>query len=125
MKTLPTSGRPRLLLVDDHQGILTALVRLLGPDCDVVGTVSDGLVAVEATTRLQPDVVVVDLNMPQMNGLEVCRQIRQTNPHVRVILLSAAVDQGIQERGLAIGAFAVIAKQKCIDDLLPAILGTV
>lgn len=118
---MTTRVRPRVLLADDYSGILAALRRLLTPDCEVVGSVSDGAAALEATARLQPDVIVLDVNMPDISGLEVCRQVTQTNPHVKVILLSAASHGAIRDKGLALGAFAVVAKQQVTDLLLPAI----
>ncbi|HEY7285976.1 MAG TPA: response regulator, partial [Vicinamibacterales bacterium] len=84
---MPT--RPRVLLADDHAGMLGALERLLSPACDIVGVVADGLEAVEAAARLQPVVAVVDLNLPKVSGLEVCRRIVQTSPRARVILITA------------------------------------
>ena len=75
---MPT--RPRVLLADDHPGVARAFVRLLSFECDVVGVVADGSEVAEAAARLQPVVSVVDLNLPNLNGLDVCRQIRQTNP---------------------------------------------
>jgi CheY-like chemotaxis protein len=118
---MTTRVRPRVLLADDYSGILAALRRLLTPDCDVVACVSDGAAALEATARLQPDVIVLDVNMPDVSGLEVCREVTRTNPHVRVILLSAAGDGAIRDKGLALGAFAVLAKQQVTDRLLAAI----
>ena len=78
--TLPVLGgqcskRPRVLIAEDHPGVTKAVTRVLALDCDVVGTVADGGAVLEATQRLKPDVIVVDLNLPKVNGLEVCRQI--------------------------------------------------
>ena len=113
--------RPRVLLADDHPAILAALERLLEPECEVVGAVGDGAAALEAATRLHPDVVVVDLNMPGITGLEVCRQVTLSHPEVRVILLSAGDDTAIRDRSLALGASAMIAKHQVVTLLLPAI----
>ena len=113
--------RPRVLLADDHPAILEALEHLLAPECEVVGAVGDGAAALEAATRLRPDVVVVDLNMPLITGLEVCRQITLSHPEVRVILLSAGDDTAIRDRSLALGASAMIAKHQVVTLLMPAI----
>ena len=117
----PDGLRPRVLLVDDYPGMLTSLKRLLEPDCDVVGGVADGAAAFGAVAALQPDVVVLDLNLPDIGGLEVCRRIRQTNTHAKVILVSAMDDAVVRERGLAAGAVAVLAKYQLGDVLLPTI----
>jgi CheY-like chemotaxis protein len=83
------SVRPRVLLADDYPAILTSLERLLGDDCEIVGSVSAGLALLEAAARLQPDVVVVDLNLPEVNGIEAYREIRLRTPTTKVILLTA------------------------------------
>jgi DNA-binding NarL/FixJ family response regulator len=69
-----------VLIADDHSGIVTAARRLLAFDCDVVGTVADGSILLETAQRLQPDVIVLDLHLPKVNGLEACRQITRANP---------------------------------------------
>ena len=115
------SPRPRVLLADDYAGILTALERLLKPDCEVVGSVADGIALVDAAKRLRPDVVVVDLNMPELSGLEACRRIKQTGSDIAVIVLTAADDVWIEQVALGLGAFALLAKSKVADHLLPVI----
>ena len=82
-------GRPRVLLVDDHPGILKALGRVLSAECDVVGVIADGREVAEAAMRLQPQVIVVDLNLPHVSGLDVCRQVTRNDPRVKVIVISA------------------------------------
>ena len=67
--------RPRVLIAEDHFGVAKAVCRMLSLECDVVGTVADGSAVLEAAQRLQPDVIVVDLNLTHVHGLEVCRQI--------------------------------------------------
>jgi two-component system response regulator DesR len=119
---MSTEARPRVLLADDYPGVLDALERLLAPDCDVVGAIRDGTAVCEASRRLQPDVIVLDLNMAGVNGLDVCQQIAQTDRRVRVILLSADMRAAIQERALSLGALAVISKDEVTDRLLPIIM---
>jgi DNA-binding NarL/FixJ family response regulator len=96
--------RPRVLLVDDHPGIVKALGRALSPGCDVVGVIADGREVADAAARLQPVVIVVDLNLPNVSGLEVCRQITQNNPRVKTIVISAMADDAIRDEALAAGA---------------------
>jgi len=114
-------ARPRVLLADDYPGIVVAVERLLSPECDVVATVADGAAVCEACRRSQPDVVVLDLNMPGVGGLDVCRQLLQAVPQVRVILLSADTSALVRERALSLGAFAVVAKQQLTELLLSRI----
>ena len=102
--------RPRVLIADDHPGVAKAVGRLLALDCDVVGHAADGRTVLEAAKRLQPDVVVVDLNLPDVHGLEVCRQIKQTHSDVRVIVFSAMNDPDIRQRSIELGASAFVCK---------------
>ena len=101
--------RPRVLIAEDHPGVAKAICRLLALDCDIVGNVADGRTVLEATQRLQPDVVVVDLNMPHVHGLDVCRQIKQDNPDARVVVFSAMNDPDIRQRSV-VGASAFVCK---------------
>jgi DNA-binding NarL/FixJ family response regulator len=102
--------RPRVLLAEDHPGVAKAVCRLLSLHCDIVGHVGDGRAVREAVQRLQPDVVVVDLNLPEVHGLEVCRQIKQDNPGAKVILFSAMNDPDIRRRSIEVGASAFVCK---------------
>jgi DNA-binding NarL/FixJ family response regulator len=113
--------RPRVLLADDYNALLVALRRLLAPSCEVVGSVGDGLAVVEAAARLRPDVVVLDLNLPMLNGLEACRRITTTLPRSKVILITAADDDALRKRAFELGACAFVLKHRVIDDLGPAI----
>ena len=115
---MPT--RPRVLLVDDHPGILQALGRALSPACDVVGGIADGREVADAAARLQPVVIVVDLNLPGFSGLDVCRQITQTNPRTKVIVITAMADDDIRDEVLAAGASGFFNKSAA-DELLVAI----
>ena len=84
--------RTRVLIAEDHPGVAKAVCRLLALDCKVVGTVPDGSALLEAAQRLRPDVIVVDINLPIVDGLEACRQITQMNPAAKVIVFWAMDD---------------------------------
>ena len=105
---MPT--RPRVLLAEDHPALAKAVCRVLELDCDVVATVVDGSAVLEAVLRLKPDVIVVDLNLPNVNGLEVCRQIRHVNPEAKVIVFSAMNDPIVTQRSVEAGASAFVYK---------------
>lgn len=117
---MPSSGRPRVLIADDHPGVLTSLQRLLAFDCDVVGTVNDGGALLEAVVRLQPDVVVADLHLPTVSGLDACRQLIRRNPALKVILLSGTDDADIAEHARSAGASAFLVKF-ALEELLETI----
>ena len=119
---LPRVPRPRVLLADDHVEILSALRRMLLPFCDVVGVVRDGKVLLEEIASVRPDVVVVDLNMPGLSGLEACRLIRQAAPGTRVVMLTASDDPAIRRKAQELGASAFVVKYQVADRLVPAIL---
>ena len=107
--------RPRVLLVDDHPGIIKALGRMLSPACDVVGGIANGREVAAAAARLQPVVIVVDLNLPDVSGLDVCRQINHNNPRVKVIVISARIDEAIRDEALAAGASAFFNKSAAAE----------
>ena len=115
---MPT--RPRVLLVDDHPGIVRALSRLLSTECDVVGVMADGREVAAAAARLQPVLIVVDLNLPDVSGLDVCRQIRDSNPRVKVVVISARIDEAIRDEALAAGASGFFDKSAA-NELIEAI----
>jgi two-component system invasion response regulator UvrY len=98
-----------------------ALKRILSFECDVVGVVADGSEVVDAAARLQPVVPVVDVNLPTVNGLEVCRRILQTNPRAKVILITGMIDDRLRTDALAIGASGFFSKLTAGDELIDAI----
>ena len=113
--------RPRVLLADDYPGMVTAVSRLLSLDCEVVGTVADASALLESAQRLQPDLIVLDLNLPDLSGLEVCRQITQAHPQTKIIVFTAVTDPEVRQRSLAVGASAFVSKLGPVTDLLAAI----
>jgi len=102
--------RPRVLIAEDHPGVAKSVCRLLALDCEVVGSVADGSAVLEAAQRLQPDVIVVDVNLPHVHGLEACRQIMQVKPEAKVIVFSAMNDPDIKQRSMEVGAAAFVCK---------------
>ena len=116
------STRLRVLLADDYPGIVSAVRRLLALDCEVVGSVTDGTALLEAAQRYRPDVIVLDLNLPKVHGLEACRQITQLHPTIKVVMFTVESDPAVRQRALEAGASAFVSKL-AVDDLLPAIKG--
>ena len=99
-----------MLIADDHAEVAKAVSRLLALECDVVGSVGDGSAVLEAAQRLRPDVVVLDLNLPNVNGLEACRQITVANPATKVIVFTAMNDPDIRQRSFEVGASAFVSR---------------
>jgi DNA-binding NarL/FixJ family response regulator len=109
MTSLP-EFRPRVVLADDHPSVLVAFGRLLRPSCEVVASVADGNAAIEAVGALRPDILVVDLMMPDLDGLEVCRKIKQITPETDVIIVTACDDTDVEAVAMRDGASAFVPK---------------
>ena len=110
-------SRPRVLLADDQAFLHRLLTRLLAPTCEVIGALTDSTELLEAIARLQPDVVVVDLNMPKLSGFEACRLIRAAAPSVKVIILTADEEPRLRERALEVGAAGFVRKLRAGEEL--------
>jgi DNA-binding NarL/FixJ family response regulator len=91
-------GRPRVLLADDHALLLGAFEKLLAEECDIVGQASDGRAVVAAAETLKPDVIVLDISMPLLNGLEAGRQIKHKSPSVKLVFLTMNEDADLAAR---------------------------
>ena len=113
--------RPRVLLADDHAGMVKALERLLALECDVVGVVADGSEVATAAARLHPVVTVVDLNLPNVSGLDACRRILETNPRAKVIVITGMIDETIRAEALAAGALDCLTKLAAGNELIVAV----
>ena len=96
--------RPRILLADDHTMLLAAFQQLLAPACDVVGAVSDGRMLLAAAPRLKPDVIVLDISMPLLNGIDACRQLQPRLPDTRWIFLTVNEDPDLAAEAFGLGA---------------------
>ena len=112
---------PRVLLADDHHLLLGALEKLLQEDCQIVGRVSDGHALVAAAQQLKPDVIVLDVAMPLLNGLEAGRQIKQLLRSVKLIYVTMNEDPDIAAEAFRVGASAYLLKRSTPVELLTAI----
>lgn len=110
-----------MLLADDYEPLLTAWRRLLEPECEVVGSVRDGRALLSAAIELTPDVIVADLTMPEMSGIDACRHIRQILPATRMVVVTAGGDEWIARAAFRAGASAFVLKHSAADDLLTAV----
>src|SRR5689334_2193653 len=103
--------RPRVVLADDHTLLLTAFAKLLADDCDVVGTAPDGHALLDQVARLQPDVAIVDVGMPLLNGLDAARRLLQAHPRVRVVFLTMNEDPDLAAEAFRLGASGYLLKR--------------
>jgi len=113
--------RPRLLLADDHPLFLEGVRRLLETKYEVVGTVADGKALITAAQHLQPDIIVVDISMPEMNGLAAAQVIRKTVPTAKFIVLSVHSDQAYALEAFRVGVRGFVSKRAAAAELLTAI----
>jgi len=113
--------RPRLLLADDHRLVAEGLKSLLAPDFDLVGVVEDGRSLLEAARTLKPDVVVADIAMPHLNGIEALVQLRQEGDRVPVVFLTMHRDVAYARRALDAGASGFVLKHSAPAELVTAI----
>lgn len=118
---MTSDTRPRVLLADDHQLLLEALARLLEPACEVVGRVTDGRALLEAADRLHPDVVVTDVSMPGVDGMQAARQLIAAHPEVRVVVLTMHDDPYLAAEAFALGASGFLLKNSAGAELLHAV----
>jgi DNA-binding NarL/FixJ family response regulator len=113
--------RPRILMADDHLMLLEAFKALLEPDFEVVGTVTDGRALLEEFARLNPDVVLLDVAMPLLNGLDAGRQLKAQRRSVKLIYLTMNPDPDLAGEALRLGASGYVLKSSAAQELKQAI----
>lgn len=116
-----TLGRARVLLADDHLMLVEALKKVLEAEYEVVGSVGDGLALLKAAEKLRPDVVVLDIAMPLMNGLDAGRQLQRDMPAVKLVFLTMNEDPYLVGEAFHAGASAYLLKQGAALELTKAI----
>lgn len=114
-------SKPRVLLADDHALLLGAYEKLLGGECEVVGQVSDGRALVAAAEALKPDVIVLDITMPLLNGLEAGRQIKQRFRDIKLVFVTMNEDPDLAAEAFRSGASAYLLKRSAASELGTAI----
>jgi len=113
--------RPKVLLADDHAIIAEGLARLIEDVADLVGRVNDGVRLVEETRRLRPDIVVADITMPGMSGIDAMRQLKAEKSEARFIFLTIHTEARLAAEAMRSGASAYLLKQAAGDELFDAI----
>jgi DNA-binding NarL/FixJ family response regulator len=118
--------RPTVMVADDHRQFREALVALLELDgFEVVGQAADGADAVALAKQVRPDVVVMDLSMPVLNGLDATRLVRDALPSTPVVVLTAFTGDELERAALAAGATAYVAKDANLEELRAALAAAV
>lgn len=114
-------SRPRVLVADDHQILTDGLRNLLTPEFDLVGVVEDGRALVEAARKLRPDVIVADVSMPRLNGIDAMAELKKDDPEVKVVFLTMHRKLAYVRRALKAGATGFVLKQSALKELVLAI----
>ena len=117
--------RPKVLLADDHAMVAKTLGRLLAEVVDLLGTVSDGGQLVDRARQVKPDIIVTDVNMPVVNGLDAMRQLRAEGFHAKFIFVSMHADAQLASEALHAGASGFVFKQAAGEELVQAIQAVV
>jgi DNA-binding NarL/FixJ family response regulator len=113
--------KPRVILADDHTLLLEAFEKLLAPECDIIAKVADGRALVAAVQELHPDVVVLDLSMPLLNGLEAARHIKQIDKSVKLVFVTMNEDPDLAAEAFRAGGSAYLLKRSAGAELVTAI----
>jgi DNA-binding NarL/FixJ family response regulator len=114
-------SKPRLLLADDHELLVDGLRKLLEPEYAVVESVGDGRAAVAAYARLQPDLLLLDVGLPLLNGIEAARQVRGKSPAARILFVTMQTDRIYVEEAMRAGASGYVLKHAAARELVEAI----
>lgn len=113
--------RPRILLADDHTLVVEAFKNLLEPQFEVVGTVADGRALLELAPKLAPDVILVDLAMPCLNGMDAGERLKQMLPHTKLIVLTMTEDASVAAEAMKRWAHGFLLKKSAGSELIRAI----
>lgn len=113
--------KPRILLADDHSLVLEGFRRILEDQCDVVGTAEDGRALLEAASRLKPNVVLLDISMPLLNGIDATRHLKKVSPDVKVIFVTMHADPAYLNEAFKAGASGYLLKRSAGTELIQAI----
>jgi DNA-binding NarL/FixJ family response regulator len=113
--------RPRILLADDHRIVVEGLRGLLEPEFEIVGIVEDGRALFTAAEKLRPDVIVADISMPLLNGIEAVRQIKKTHEEIKVVFLTMHPDVTYAASAFEAGASGYVLKHSAPSELIVAI----
>ena len=114
-------GKPRVLLADDHTLVVEAFKKLLEPEYEIAGTVSDGRTLLSVALKLKPDVVVLDLGMPLLNGMDAGEQLKKILPSTKIVVLTMSEDFDLASHALRNWASAYLLKKSAGSELVHAI----
>ena len=114
-------NQPRVVLADDHSIVLEGLCRILEPAVDLVGTAVDGRALLKMVDKLEPDIVIADVSMPQLNGIDATKELKKTHPDIKVIILTQHTNVKYAEAAFRAGASGYVVKSCAATELLDAV----
>ncbi len=112
---------PRVFVADDRKEMLQAIVQVLENEFEIVGTAGDGLSVLELVPHIDAAILVLDISMPALNGIEVALQLKNTAVHTRIVFLTVHEDGDFVRAAMSAGAFGYVLKSHLASDLVPAI----
>ena len=115
-------GRPRIVVAEDNPEMQERLKEVLGVECDIVGTASDGMEAINSVVTLNPDILLTDISMPKLNGIQVASRLRDVGSCTKVIFVTVHDDDDCREAAFSMGAIGYVLKSRISTDLVPAML---
>lgn len=113
--------KPRVLLADDHTFVLEGFKTLLEEHCELVASVEDGRALIEATVTLEPDLVILDISMPKLNGIEAAKKIKKQVPSVKLIFVTMHADMAYVDAAFRAGASGYLLKRSAATELMQAV----
>ncbi len=113
--------RPRVLLGDDHPAVLKKVEALLAPACEIVGKLRDGEALLEAEAELHPDIMIIDISMPVLNGIDAARQLKLSGSKAKIIILTVHEDPDFVRAALSAGVSGYVIKSRMATDLISAV----
>jgi len=113
--------KARILLADDHTLVVEGFRKILEPEFDLVGTVEDGRALLEAAQKLHPDVILLDISMPLLNGIDAARRLKKMMPEVKLIFVTMHADPAYVTEAFRVGATGYVLKRSAAADLLQAV----
>lgn len=120
-KKIEIVNRPRILFADDHDGMRDRVKRHLEREFEILGAVENGHALLEAAARLKPDVCLLDISMPVLNGIETATRLKQSGSTAKVVFLTIHEDPDFVQAALEAGALGYVVKRRMMSDLRPAL----
>jgi DNA-binding NarL/FixJ family response regulator len=115
------TARPRVMLADDHSLVLEGLAKLVMEECDLVGKAEDGRALIDLALQMEPDIIILDVSMPKLNGLDAGRQLKKRLPSSKLIFLTMHADPLYAKEAFQIGASGFLLKRSAASELMQAI----